>query len=68
MIKFPEVFRNFDQLRTIFPMKMYTFLESVGQGAADEPIKTVEIKAVEIFFSILLGRAQIFEPYAHCAL
>ena len=40
--KFPEVFRNFDPLRTIFAMDMYTFLESAGQGAADEPIKTTK--------------------------
>ena len=40
--KFPEVFRIFDQLAIIFAMDMYIFLESVGQGAADEPIKTTK--------------------------
>ena len=44
-------------------MDMYTFLESADQGAADEPIKTTK---VELFFTILLGDAQIFEPHARC--
>ena len=37
---FLEVFQIFYPLRTIFAMDMYTFLESVRQGTADEPIKT----------------------------
>ena len=37
---FPEVFRIFEPLATIFAMDIYIFLESVCQGAAGEPIKT----------------------------
>ena len=37
--KFLEVFYIFDPLAIIFARDMYTFLESVRQGAPDEPIK-----------------------------
>ena len=54
--KFPEVFRFFDPLRIIFGMDIYTFLESVCQGAAHEPIKTQKI---QLFFSTYKGWVQI---------
>ena len=56
--KFPEDFCIFDPLAIIFAMDIYTLLESVGQGAADEPIKTPKSWT---FFPTLWGRVQFFK-------
>ena len=49
--------------RKYFIYAIKHILESVRQDAADEPIKH---QKVELFFPILLGCAQIFEPHARC--
>ena len=53
--KFPEVFFDFDSLRIIFAMDIYTFLESARQGAAIETIK--KTKSWNIFFDSMRASA-----------
>ena len=47
---FPEVFHIFDKLKTIFAMDIFTFLESMHQGAANETIK--KAKSWNYFFTL----------------